>query len=186
VKPKFVMARRYPRATVERMTPAELLKDAFGRIVEGGTAVVDGLTDDQLTHRVAPEANTIAWLVWHLARVQDAQLSAAAGHQQVWTAQGYAERFGLPFDRDATGYGQSAEEVGQVRASAELLADYLRATHEATDQWLSQLGAEALDTVVDEHWDPPVTLGVRLVSILEDDAQHLGQANYVRGIVAGS
>ena len=165
------------------MTPAELLQDAFGRIVEGGTAVVDGLTEDQLTHRIAPEANTIAWLVWHLTRVQDAQLAEVAGREQVWTAQGYAERFALPFDTDATGYGQSAEEVGQVRASAGLLADYLRATDRATQSWLATLTADELEKVIDERWDPPVTLGVRVVSILEDDAQHLGQANYVRGIL---
>ncbi|MGZ6733726.1 MAG: mycothiol transferase [Nocardioides sp.] len=168
------------------MTPAEVLQDAFGRIVEGGTAVVDGLSDDQLTHRIAPDTNTIAWLVWHLARGQDAQVAGVAGHEQVWTAQGYAERFGLPFDVRTTGYGQSAEEVGQVRVSADLLADYLRATHEATVGWLSQVSAEDLDRVVDEHWDPPVTLGVRLVSILEDDIQHLGQANLIRGILERS
>ncbi|WGL52679.1 DUF664 domain-containing protein [Nocardioides sp. BP30] len=165
------------------MSPAELLQDAFARIVEGGTAVVDGLTEDQLTHRIDPEANTIAWLVWHLARVQDMQVADVAGHEQVWTAQGYAERFALPFDVQASGYGQSAEEVGRVRASAELLAAYLRATHEATIGYLERVTAAELDRVVDEHWDPPVTLGVRLVSVLEDDAQHLGQANYVRGIV---
>jgi hypothetical protein len=168
------------------MSPSQLLQDAFGRIVEGGAAVVDGLTADQLTQRIAPQANTIAWLVWHLARVQDAQGASAAGHEQVWTAQGYAERFGLPFDVSATGYGQSSEEVGQVRASAEFLADYLRATHEATTGWLAGLGADELDRVVDERWDPPVTLGVRLISILEDDAQHLGQANLIRGIIERS
>ncbi|WP_017933413.1 mycothiol transferase [Nocardioides sp. Iso805N] len=165
------------------MSPAQLLKDAFGRIAEGGTAVIDGLTDAQLTYRVDPEANTISWLVWHLARVQDAQVADVAGHEQVWTAQGYAERFGLPFDVGATGYGQSSDEVGQVRASAELLADYLRATHEATLRYLEAVVDTELDKVVDDRWDPPVTLGVRLVSVLEDDAQHLGQANYVRGIV---
>jgi hypothetical protein len=168
------------------MSPAQLLQDAFGRIVEGGAAVVDGLTDDQLTHRLDPEANTVAWLVWHLARVQDAQVADVAGHEQVWTSQGYAERFGLPFDADATGYGHSAEEVGQVRAGGDLLADYLRATHEATIGYLDRVADADLDTVVDENWDPPVTLGVRLVSVLEDDAQHLGQANYVRGILERS
>jgi hypothetical protein len=165
------------------MTPAQLLQDAFGRIVEGGTAVVDGLTDDQLTYRIDPEANTIAWLVWHLARVQDAQISDVAGTEQVWTTQGYADRFGLPFDAAETGYGQSPEQVGQVKVGAEPLADYLRATHQATLDYLGRLGEGDLDRIVDERWDPPVTLGVRLVSILEDDAQHLGQANYVRGVV---
>ena len=168
------------------MSPAQLLQDAFGRIVEGGTAVVDGLTDDQLTARVAPDTNTIAWLVWHLTRVQDAQIADAAGHEQVWTAEGYAERFGLPFDPSATGYGQSTEEVGQVRASAALLAEYLRATHQATHRWLALVTADELEKVIDARWDPPVTLGVRLVSILEDDTQHLGQANLVRGILERS
>jgi len=168
------------------MSPAELLQDAFERIVEGGTAVVAGLTEDELAHRIAPDTNTIGWLVWHLARVQDAQVADAAGHEQVWTAQGYAARFGLPFEDAATGYGQSADEVGRVRASAELLADYLRATHETTVRWLAGLGAADLDAVVDERWDPPVTLGVRLVSILEDDAQHLGQANLIRGVLERS
>ena len=165
------------------MSPAQLLQDAFGRIVEGGTAVVDGLTDAQLAYRPDPEANTIGWLVWHLARVQDAQVADVAGHEQVWTSQGYAERFGLPFDTEATGYGQTPAEVGQVEVGGELLADYLRATHQATMRYLELLIATELDRVVDERWDPPVTLGVRLVSILEDDAQHLGQANYVRGLI---
>ena len=165
------------------MSPAELLKDAFGRIVEGGTAVVDGLTEDQLAQRVDPGANTIAWLVWHLTRVQDDHVAEVAGREQVWTSQGYAERFGLPFETSATGYGQSAEEVGQVRVSAELLADYLRATHQATLDYLDGIGGDDLDRVVDERWDPPVTLAVRLVSVVGDDLQHLGQASFVRGMI---
>jgi len=165
------------------MTPAELLKDAFGRIAEGGARVLDGLDDAALTHRVAPEANTIAWLLWHIARVQDAQLAEVAGTEQVWTAQGFAERFALPFPVSATGYGQSAEEVGQVRADAQLLGEYLAATHRATLAFLDTVEEADLDRIVDTRWDPPVTLGVRLVSILNDDAQHLGQAAYVRGIV---
>ena len=165
------------------MTPAELLKDAFGRIVEGGLAVVDGLDDEQLTHRVGPDANTIAWLVWHLTRVQDDHVAEVAGTDQVWTSQGYAERFGLPFETSATGYGMSTREVGQVKVGAELLADYLRATHEATLAYLDTVTDADLDRVVDERWDPPVTLGVRLVSVVNDDTQHVGQAAYVRGLL---
>jgi len=165
------------------MTPVQLLTDAFERVVDNGQAVVDGLGDDQLTHRVGPEANTIAWLVWHLTRVQDAQVADVAGREQVWTSQGYAERFALPFDVSATGYGQSPAEVGQVRAPAELLAAYLRATHEQTLDVLGTLGEADLDRVVDTRWDPPVTLGVRLVSIADDDMQHVGQAAYVRGLL---
>ncbi|WP_341928339.1 DUF664 domain-containing protein [Nocardioides psychrotolerans] len=165
------------------MTPADLLQDHFNRIVESADVLLDGLTEDQLTHRPTPEANSIAWLVWHLARVQDDHVAAVAGLEQVWSAQGYAERFGLPFDPAEIGYGQDSDDVAQVRAGADLLADYLHAVHDQTVGYLATLTPEDLDRVVDEHWDPPVTLGMRLVSVVNDDTQHVGQAAYVRGLL---
>ena len=165
------------------MTPADLLTDACERVLQTATGAVDGLTDEQLATRPAPDANSIAWLVWHLARVQDDHVADAAGTEQVWTAQDFVTRFDLPFDTSATGYGMSSEEVGHVRAGAGLLADYLRAVHAATTSYVAGLAPDDLDRVVDEHWDPPVTLGVRLVSVLSDDLQHAGQAAYARGLV---
>lgn len=165
------------------MTPAALLTEIFGRIVETAEAAVDGLTEDQLSARPATDANPIAWLVWHLARVQDDHVAEVAGLEQVYTAQGYADRFALPFDDTAIGYGQSSEEVGQVRAGAALLTDYLRAVHEQTTGYLAGLGEADLDRVVDDAWDPPVTLAVRLASVVSDDLQHAGQAAYVRGLL---
>ena len=165
------------------MTPAHVLIDAFERIEQSGLSAIEDLDEAQLAHRPAPDANSIGWLVWHLARVQDDHVADVAGREQVWTAQGYAERFGLPFDVDATGYGQTSEEVGRVRVSAELLASYLSAVHAQTVAYVEGVGGEDLDRVVDTHWDPPVTLGVRLVSVVNDDLQHVGQAAYVRGLL---
>jgi Protein of unknown function (DUF664) len=165
------------------MTPAELLTDAFNRVLETATAVIDGLSEEQLAARPTPEANSIGWLVWHLARVQDDHLADAAGTEQVWTAQGFVDRFGLPFEADATGYGMSTEEVGHVRVGAALLAEYLDAVHAATTSYVAGLAPDDLDRIVDERWDPPVSLGVRLVSVLSDDLQHAGQAAYVRGLL---
>ena len=167
------------------MTPADVLIDFFDRILENGVAAVDGLTDDQLAHRPTPDANSIAWLVWHTARVQDAQIAHAAGTEQVWFTQGWVDRFGLDLDPADHGYGHTSEQVGKVRAPADLLADYLRATHEATVAYLRTVTDADLDEVIDRSWDPPVTRGVRLVSIADDDAQHVGQAAYLRGLVAG-
>jgi uncharacterized damage-inducible protein DinB len=164
-------------------TASDLLVDAFGRVNETVRAALEGLTEDQLTARLDPEANTIAWLVWHLARVQDDHVADAAGTEQLWTAAGWVERFGLPFDVSATGYGQSSEEVGKVRAGAELLAAYHDSVHRATVEYVAGLGEHDLDRVVDERWDPPVTLAVRLLSVANDGAQHAGQASFVRGIL---
>jgi hypothetical protein len=165
------------------MTPAELLADAFGRIADGAREVVDGLDEDQLAHRLGPDANPIGWLVWHLARVQDDHVADVAGVEQVWTAQGFAGRFALPFAEGDIGYGHSSDQVARVRADAALLAEYVAAVHEQTLGFLTRVTPEDLDRVVDERWDPPVTLGVRLVSVVNDDAQHLGQAAYVRGLL---
>jgi uncharacterized damage-inducible protein DinB len=165
------------------MQPRDLLIDAFTRLRGYVRDAVDGLSEDQLAHRVDPGANSIAWLVWHLLRVQDDHLSEVAGDEQAWTSGGWMERFGLPFDAGATGYGQSADEVGRVRASAALLTGYADAVIDRTLDYLGKVEAEDLDRVVDERWDPPVTLGVRLVSVADDDLQHIGQALFVRGVV---
>ena len=165
------------------MNPADVLIDLFERVLENGLAAVDGLDEEQLAHRPTPDANSIAWLVWHTARGQDTQVAHLAGTEQVWQTQGWVDRFALPIDPKDHGYGHTSEQVGQVRAGADLLAGYLRAAHEATVAYLRGLGEADLDEVIDTSWDPPVTRGVRLVSIADDDAQHVGQAAYVRGLL---
>jgi len=159
------------------MTSAELLVDAFGRIRGVIHRVVAGLTPEQLAFRVDPEANSIAWLVWHLTRIQDDHVAGVAGTEQVWISQGWVERFGLPFDPRDTGYGHRAEEVAAVQVdSGELLVGYYDAVHEQTARYVERLGDADLARIVDRSWDPPVTLGVRLVSVVADDLQHAGQA----------
>jgi hypothetical protein len=164
---------------------AELLTDGFGRVHGVVHETLDGLTADQLAWRAAPDANTIAWLVWHLTRVQDDHVSEVAGADQAWHADGWADRFALPFSADDTGYGHDSADVGAVLVSADLLAGYFDAVYARTIAYVAKLTDADLDRVVDERWDPPVTLGVRLVSVLDDDIQHAGQAAFVRGLLPG-
>jgi uncharacterized damage-inducible protein DinB len=163
---------------------AALLTDAFSRIEEEVHGAVDGLSEEQLAHRVDAEANSIGWLVWHLSRVQDDHVAGVAGSEQVWTAQGWAQRFDLPFRVGSIGYGHTSADVARVRvASPDLLTGYYDAVAARTMEYVAGLTDDDLDRVVDEAWDPPVTLGVRLVSVIDDCAQHAGQAAFVRGIV---
>ncbi|MGW8395348.1 mycothiol transferase [Streptomyces lydicus] len=162
----------------------DLLVDAFGRIREAVEEAVDGLDPDEIASRPAEETNSVGWLVWHLTRIQDDHVAGVAGTEQVWTADGWYERFGLPFAADDTGYGHSPEEVAAVRdLSAGLLTDYHEAVHDATVQYLAGVEDKDFKRVVDRAWSPPVTLGVRLVSVISDDLQHAGQAAYVRGLL---
>ncbi len=166
------------------MTSSDLLADAFGRIRGTVHQVVGGLSPQQLTFRPDEQANSIAWLIWHLTRVEDDHIAGAAQTSQVWMADGWAARFALPFDDTATGYGQPADAVAAVRVdSAELLTDYHDAVYTEAIRYVQRLSDADLGRIVDERWDPPVTLGVRLISVISDGLQHAGQAAYVRGLV---
>ncbi|MEU3482349.1 MULTISPECIES: mycothiol transferase [Streptomyces] len=165
------------------MNSAALLVDAFGRIREVVRDAVEGLTEDELAARIDPDANSVAWLVWHLTRIQDDHLADAFDTEQLWASDGWAARFALPFSRRATGYGQTSAQVGEVRASAELLLGYHDAVHARTVELIGSVTNADLGRIVDTAWDPPVTLGVRLVSVIADDLQHAGQAAFVRGVV---
>jgi len=164
------------------MTSAELLADTFGRVQETVHEAVEGLSVGQLTARLEEDANSIAWLCWHLARVQDDHLAGAFGVEQVWP--GWADRWGLPFGPGATGYGHSSRQVAQVRVpSGDLLTGYHDAVHAQTIALVAGVTDTDLSRIVDERWNPPVTLGVRLVSVISDCLQHAGQAVFIRGIL---
>jgi len=166
------------------VTSSELLIDAFGRIRQVVHRVVDRSTPEQLSVRLDDQSNSIAWLVWHLTRVQDDHVADVADTEQVWTSDGWADRFALPFEKSATGYGHTSSEVASVRVeSGELLTGYHDAVYEATIRFVQPLADDDLNRIVDEAWDPPVSLGVRLVSVISDDLQHAGQAAFVRGLI---
>ena len=166
------------------MTSAQLLTDAFGRVRGEVHQVVGGLTAEELAFRVDDDANSIAWLVWHLTRIQDDHVADAAGTSQVWTSQGWADRFDLPFDASQTGYGHSSDEVAMMRVeSGNLLTGYHDAVYQQTISYVGTLTDNDLTRIVDQSWDPPVTLGVRLISVIDDDLQHAGQAAFIRGLI---
>ncbi|CAM5265615.1 Putative damage-inducible protein DinB OS=Streptomyces griseomycini OX=66895 GN=FHS37_003638 PE=4 SV=1 [Streptomyces griseomycini] len=166
------------------MHAKDILIDGFGRVREEVHAAVEGLGPDRLNARPGPDANSVAWLIWHLARVQDDHVADAFGLDQVWLTEDWEKRLGLGLPRRDTGFGHTAAKVAEVRVdSGDLLTGYYDAVHEQTLGALRSLAAKDLERIVDERWDPPVSLGVRLVSVLSDDLQHVGQAAYVRGLL---
>ena len=166
------------------MTSASLLTDAFSRVHEAVHAAVISLTPDQLSFRPYPAGNSIAWLIWHLTRIQDDHIAGVAGTGQVWRSGDWAPRFGLPPGSMEHGYGHTPDQVAAITVdSGEVLTAYYDAVHERTIRYVSTLTDADLSRIVDRSWDPPVTLGVRLVSVIDDDIQHAGQAAYLRGMI---
>lgn len=166
------------------MDANEVLLDAFGRLPGRVRAAVEGLDADQLAYAPAAGANPVGWLVWHLTRIQDSHLADLLGQPQVWRSGRWAERFGLAPDTGDTGYGHSPEDVARIRPEGpDALIEYYEAVHRRTVEFIRGLKPDDYGRVVDERWDPPVTLLVRLVSVLDDDLEHVGQAAYVRGLL---
>ena len=157
-----------------------LVTDAFSRVEQLVDGIADGLSPEVATYRPDPGANSIAWLIWHASRVLDDHVADLAGVDQIWPQ--WRDRFGLPFDDFATGYGHSSDQVAQVRVSGELLAGYHHDVQQLARDYIARLDQAELGRVVDGNWDPPVTASVRLVSVIGDITQHLGQAAYVKGL----
>lgn len=170
------------------MSSIDILKEAFGRIPDAVRRAVRELDADQLAFRPAiadgRAGNSVAWLIWHLTRVQDNHLADAARVPELWTSGGWSERFNLNLADSDTGYGHTSAQVDEVRpGSAQLLVDYYDAVHSRTIDYVAGLGETDLDRIVDASWNPPVTLAVRLVSVIDDCLQHAGQAASVRGML---
>lgn len=166
------------------MDTSDVLADAYGRIRSLVHRAVEGLDTDGLAYRPEAEANPIGWLAWHLTRIQDHHVSEIAGREQAWVADGWHERFGMPADPGDTGFGHTAQQVAALRPDGpDALLGYHDAVADRTLAYLRTIDADELERIVDRSYDPPVSVGVRLVSVVNDNLQHAGQARYVRGIV---
>jgi hypothetical protein len=165
-------------------TSADILTDAFERVRSASRGAGRGLTRATLEAKVDPETNTIAWLLWHIGRGQDAQVADLMGEEQVWTADGWSGRFGLDLPDDSTGYAHTPEDVSKVSGSdSDLYLDYIDAVCDRSINYVGDLSDADFDDIVDERFTPPVTRAVRLFSVINDDLQHAGQAAILRGIL---
>ncbi len=167
------------------MDTADLLTDHFGRIRELYVDIATDLSTTSAHHRPGGVGNPIVWLLWHTARVQDDHIAGLSGGAQAWQT-GWAERFDLPFQPGDIGYGHTSDDVDRVRIEdLQPLVDYHETVHLLSLEYAARADAAELARVVDERWDPPVTAGVRMVSLLGDCLQHLGQAGYLKGLPEG-
>jgi hypothetical protein len=161
----------------------DLVRDSLSRVHALIPAVLDGLTGEDLLWRPDSEANSIGWLVWHLTRVEDDHMAALGHIEQAWAADGWYQRFGLPYVKTAHGFRMTPTEVGMFNTrDTRLLNGYAAAVWLQTQAILDSLTEDDVEVVIDPRYTPPVTVGVRLVSVLVETSQHIGQAGYVRGL----
>ncbi len=164
------------------ITTNKILIDAFERVSEEVHMTLTQLSAKDLNYQPTKNSNSISWLIWHLSRIQDSQVADLIEGKQVWN-NGWYEKFDLPFDREATGYGQNSKDVSKVQTTIELLLGYYDQVHSRTVQYLASLNDSDYNRIVDTRWTPSVSLATRLISIISDDLQHIGQAAYIKGLL---
>ncbi len=165
----------------------ELIIDGYGRIEDSLAKALTGLTRDDLDRLPHPDCNSMGWLAWHLARLQDSSIASLMGEEQIWITGRWHTRFGRPPDAADTGFGHSSEDVAAFRSpDVDTFLDYYRAVLAQTRRYISGLSPDELGRELDESWYQPLpTVGVRLVSVMCDGLKHVGQAAYVRGLLKG-
>jgi DinB superfamily len=164
------------------------IMDIFLRIAHDLAQVLEGLTVEELHHQPGPASNSIGWLAWHLTRSHDRNISELAGQDQLWITEGWYVKFSRAPDPTETGVGHSAAEATAFRApDCRVLLDYHHAVVERIRHYvLRTLSEEELDREVDSPTlRQTATVQRRLVGIISEGLQHVGQAAYGRGLLQG-
>ena len=165
----------------------DLLADGYGRIPEFMESLLSGLSQDDLNWQPREDCNSIGWLCWHLTRQQDAQIAALIDEEQLWVKDGWHAKFNREPDTADSGFSHTPEQVADFKSPpARILLDYQKAVVERSKNYFKTLSKTDLERKLDEPWFQPLpTVGVRLVSIMDDSVLHVGQAAYIRGLRQG-
>ena len=165
----------------------ELLLDDYGRTAEALEEALHGLNPDDLNQQPHPDCNSMGWLAWHLTRVQDDHIADLMGEKQLWLSEGWHARFNRASDPKDIGFGHAPADITSFKSpDVDTILSYHQAVLKRTGRYISSLSAADLDRELDEpQYQPLPTVGVRLVSVLADNHQHIGQIAYVRGLLKG-
>ena len=165
----------------------ELITDGYGRVLDALQKALSGLSQDDLDQQPHPDCNSMGWVAWHVTRVQDDHIADLMGEEQLWAKDGWHAKFNRAPDVADIGYGHSSEDVAAFKPpDVKTLLEYHRAVLERTKRYIATLSAADLDRELNEpRWQPLPTVGVRIVSVMSDGLQHVGQVAYLRGLLKG-
>ena len=144
----------------------------------------DGLTQEEIGWAPAPHCNSIAFILCHVARVEDVWINSVIRITTwVYTDQGWREKLGIPAREMGFGYTEEQLKAWPVPKLEDLMG-YASAVHKNTLAVLKSLTPEML-LEVPRPDNPEQTTGVILAHLITEVALHAGQIDYLRGVLRG-
>lgn len=164
------------------MSATDFMKQTLDFVHRGFRGAPDGLTDEQLHFVPEGQSHSIAWCMWHAARIEDLFFQQIfQGKRAEWDAGEWAAKTGLP--EKGFGTGQSTEDAAQIRfTSLDAFKQY--------QSKVAELSHQFLDSLDDEGLKREVKLGEKTETIGESINLHLvihlnghrGEVNLLRGM----
>ncbi len=162
----------------------EIIRMALDEYMGELLKAVDSLTNEERRFQPTDESFHIDFAVWHMARTEDGWVQHFAGRNFVWRRDCWFEKIGLPEEDE--GYGYSAEQVSNMpKFDFKGILDYYEAVRHETNKYIAGLDEETLDHIPHPDILPRYTVGRMFSHLIVEEAQHVGQIAYLRGIQRG-
>ncbi len=147
---------------------------------------LDGLNEDELRWRPTLESNSIDWMVWHMARVEDNLVNVVLqNHGAIWERDSWRERLGIA--HAGAGAGMTMDEIRAMGwIDVPKVMEYYRSVRRATSDYFEDSMLEEDLSRVIEHTNFRGWTGAGILGrLLCEEAEHLGQIEYLRGMMRG-
>ena len=170
------------------MLPAESIIYALQRNWEMVDSALEGLDEAALARQPSDQCNSAAWILWHMTRVVDTFVhTRLRSIPQLWTQNGWHQKFDMPDDAEDRGVGWTAGQVAAWQSPAkEVQLGYYAAIKSAATEYLESLTVADLEkTMVIPPVAEPRSVAMLLGQFTWDNVAHGGQIAYLRGLFIG-
>ena len=162
----------------------DIVHKGFDQFLEELKKSLETLTPEERRFQPSPDSHHIDFVVWHMARVEDDWVQRfAQQNPTVWQRDDWHTRFGMP-ERES-GFGYSPEQVRDLPTfDMDQMLEYFDAVRVDTNAFLDAMSESDLSTEPHPR-RPGVTLMDMWGHVMIEEAEHLGQVAYIRGIRRG-
>ncbi|MDY6892490.1 MAG: DinB family protein [Chloroflexota bacterium] len=166
----------------------EFIEQTLKMAQRGLRKSVEDLNPGELEWKPGPESNPVGFILWHMARAEDAMINSIArgGQPQLWETEKWHEKSGMSADANDTGLMYTAEQVASFKIpELSVLLDYQDAVRGQSLEYVRGMEPANFEEKVQFPFGPEITKGRMFTMLISEVYQHWGQIAYLRGLMRG-